>query len=212
MSRRLQLLTLGIALAFPRASLFADEFSLERLRAGEEALRARRVPEAVDQLRIACFGLLDQAEPLSECLVNLTLALEAARRPADVETTLNRFLEAERRFAAYAKADLSRESRREFEALILGRVPVETIVSVPSLATVALHHCRELLDKLAKVGSEEWTSHPELFADLFVCQVETKDWKGAQGAWPKIPEELRKRADVARAAQALAGKTGRPPQ
>ncbi len=91
-------------------------------------------------------------------------------------------------------------------------MPVETIISIPSLASAALHHCRELLDKLAKVPSEDWTSHPELFADLFVCQVETKDWKGAQGSWPKIPEEFRKRADVEKAAQALVGKTGRPLQ
>lgn len=209
MSRRLQTLVLGIVLAVPRVSLVADDFSLERLRAGEEALRENRVPDAVDQLRIACFGLLDQEAPLSECLVNLTLAFDAARRPVDVDATLNKFLEAERRFAAYSKAALSPESRQKFEAVLLARVPVETIVSIPSLAGVALHHCRELLASLAKVPREEWTSHPDLYADLFVCQVDTKDWKGAQGSWPKIPTELRKRADVAKAAEALAGKTGR---
>ncbi len=209
MSRRLQTVVLGIALAVPRVSLFADDFSLERLRTGEEAFRENRIPEAVDQLRIACFGLLDQASPLSECLVNLTLAFDAAKRPADVEATLNRFLDAERLFSAYAKADLRPETRRRFEAVLLARVPVETIVSVPSLASVVLLHCRELLASMAKVKSGEWTSHPDLYADLFVCQVETKDWKGAQGSWPKIPAELRKRADVVKATQALAGKTGR---
>ncbi len=210
MSRRLQTVVLGIVLTVPRVSLFADDFSLERLRTGEESLRENRIPEAVDQLRIACFGLLDQAEPLSKCLVNLTLAFDAAKRPADVEATLNRFLDAERLFSAYAKADLPPETRQRFEAILLARVPVETIVSIPSLADVALLHCRELLASLAKMTRGEWTSHPELSADLFVCQVETKDWKGAQGSWPKIPEELRKRADVVKAAQALAGKTGRP--
>ncbi len=209
MSRRLQTLVLGIVLAVPRVSLLADDFSLERLRTGEEALRENRIPDAVDQLRIACFGLLDQAGPLSQCLVNLTLAFDAARRPADADATLNKFLEAERRFSAYSKADLSPESRRQFEAVLLARVPVETIISIPSLAGVALLHCRELLASLAKVPREEWTSHPDLYADLFVCQVDTKDWKGAQGSWPKIPEELRKRADVVKAAEALAGKTGR---
>jgi hypothetical protein len=136
MSRRpFSAFLLGIALAAPPASLFADDFSLERLRAGEEALRAKRIPEAVDQLRIACFGLLDQVESLSECLVNLTLAQDAAKRPADVQATLGRFLEVERRFAPYAKAALPAETRREFQAILLARVPEETRLSIPSLAS-----------------------------------------------------------------------------
>ena len=128
---------LGIWLAIGSASLLdADEFSRDRLRAGQEALRARRIPEAVDQIRIACFGLLDEVDALSGCLVYLTLAQEAAKRPSDVQKTLVRFLEVERRFAPYAKATLPADVRREFQAILLAHEPEDTLLAVPSLASL----------------------------------------------------------------------------
>ena len=249
--RSLAAAVLGVALAAPTASLFADDFSLERLRAGEEALRARRIPEAVDQLRIACFGLLEQVEPLSECLVHLTLAQEAAKRPGDVQTTLNRFLEVERRFAPYARAAVPAESRREFQAILLARVPEETLLAVPSLASLVdteeqkiarlppaerikaleaaekreptalkwligliqtrteLKQWRKALEDMTKLPAEAWLSHAELFADLFVCQVETRDWTAAEESEPRIPPALVGRADVEKAAHELEAERGR---
>lgn len=250
-SRLLSVVALGISLATSTESLLADDFSLERLRAGEEALRARRIPEAVDQLRIACFGLLEQVEPLSECLVHLTLAQEAAKRPGDVQATLNRFLEVERRFAPYAKASVSAETRREFQAILLARVPQETVVSVPSLASLVeteeqkiaklpaperlkaleaatrreptalnwpialirthteLKQWRKALEEMAKLPADGWLSHPELFADLFVCQVETRDWSGAERSEPRIPAALVGRPDVENAVRELEAERGR---
>jgi hypothetical protein len=241
----------GITFAVSPAFLLADDFSLERLRAGEEALRARRIPEAVDQLRIACFGLLEQAEALSECLVHLTLAQDAAKRPIDLQATLNRFLEVERRFAPYAKAAIPGESRREFQAVLLARVPEGALLSIPSLvslveteeqkiarlpaaerinaleaaarreptatkwrvalvqARTALKQWRKALEDMTKVPSEAWLSYPQLFADLFVCQVETRDWSGADASEPRIPSALVGRPDVEKAARDLAAERGR---
>ena len=242
----------GIWLAFgPVSRLDADEFSRDRLRAGQEALRARRIPEAVDQIRIACFGLLEEVDALSECLVSLTLAQDAAKRPADVEATLVRFLEVERRFAPYAKAALPAESRREFQAILLAHVPEGTLLAVPSLAPLVdteeqkiarlpaaerikaleaaekrepgslkwpvatirarteVKQWRKALDGMVGLPSEAWTSYPELFADLFVCQVETRDWTGAEASEPRIPPALLKRADVEKATGALAAERGR---
>jgi hypothetical protein len=112
----------------------ADEFAQGRLASGIDAFRAKRYAEASDQFRIACFGLLDQPVLLTEGLVRLALSQEAAGRRADVEKTLNRFLEVERRFAGYANSHLEAPTRAEFQTLLRARVPVDAIAAVPSLA------------------------------------------------------------------------------
>lgn len=124
----------GITLAVAPVSLLADDFSLERLRAGEEALRAKRIPEAIDQLRIACFGLLDQPVLLTEGLVWLAFAQETAGRRTDVVATLNRFLEVERLFGVYARIRLDEAARAQFQALLLSRLPAEAVAAVPTLS------------------------------------------------------------------------------
>jgi hypothetical protein len=252
MSRRSRFaVLLGIALAVAPFSRAADDFSRERLRVGEEALKAKRLPEAVDQLRIACFGLLDQVDALSECLVHLTLAQDAAKLPDDAEATLNRFLEVERRFAPYSKAAIPAEQRREFQAILHSRVPQASTLSIPSLtplieteeqriaklppaervkaleaaslrepaarkwpialvqARTALKQYRRALEDMVKLPSEAWLSHPELFADLFVCEVETKDWSAADGSEPRIPPALLRRPDVEKAVHDLAAERER---
>ena len=248
---RLLALLFGIALAFQQASVCADDFSLERLRAGEEALRAKRIPEAVDQLRIACFGLLEQVESLSKCLVFLTLAQDAAKRPTDVQATLNRFLEVERRFAPYAKAALPAQTRQEFRAILLAHVPEETLLSIPSLSSLVeteeqriarlpaserlkaleatarreptalkwlialiqtrteLRQYRGALEDMTKLPRDAWLSRPEVFADLFVCQVEIRDWSEAEKSESRIPPALMTRPDVEKAVRDLAAERAR---
>jgi hypothetical protein len=126
----------GVVLAVAPASLLGDDFSLERLRAGEGAFKARRIPEAVDQLRIACFGLLDEPVLLSEGLARLAMAQEAAGRRGDVVATLNRFLEVERRFGVYARSHLDETARAQFQALLLSRLPTEAVAAVPTLSSL----------------------------------------------------------------------------
>ena len=112
----------------------ADEFAENRLASGIDAFRAVRYTEASDQFRIACFGLLDQPVLLTEGLVRLALAQEAAGRKADVEKTLHRFLDLERRFSGYARCRLDVPMRGEFLALLRARIPADAIAAVPSLA------------------------------------------------------------------------------
>lgn len=116
---------------------WADEFAEARMASGIEAYRAKRYAEASDQFRIACFGLLDQPVLLTEGLVRLALAQGAAGRTADVEKTLGRFLDVERRFEGYAKGRLDAATRAAFEGLLRARVPADAIAAVPSLARYA---------------------------------------------------------------------------
>jgi hypothetical protein len=136
-------------LAFP---LKADDFYLTRLREGEQALQAKRTLEAVDQLKIACFGLLDQPQLLSEGLAELALAQAAAGRTADADATLARFVDVEQRFAVWPKVPLSAESRASFEELLVRRVGSEKLLAVPSLA--ALVEAEEQR-RLAKMSPKE---------------------------------------------------------
>ncbi len=112
----------------------ADEFAEARLASGIDAFKAKRYPEASDHFRIACFGLLDQPVLLTEGLVRLALAQEAAGRKGDAEKTLERFLDVERKFTAYAKARLDAPTRAEFQTLLRGRLPADVLATVPSLS------------------------------------------------------------------------------
>jgi tetratricopeptide (TPR) repeat protein len=112
----------------------ADEFSDARLRAGEDACVAKRYLDAIAELKVAAFGSLDRPPVLSEALVWLAIAQNAAGRTNDVQATLDRFLDVERRFGAFPKARLEPDTRGAFQSLLLKRVPQETILSIPSLA------------------------------------------------------------------------------
>ncbi len=133
------------------ASSQGEDFYEARLRAGQEAYRQKRALEAVDQLRIAAFGFLNTPPLLSESLARLALAQAAAGRPADVEVTLSRFLEVERRFSPYAQVKLEPDVRAEFQSLLLRRVPQASLLSLPGLA--GLVETEE--QKIAKLSPRE---------------------------------------------------------
>jgi len=144
-------IALGVAgiLSFP---LRAEDFYLTRLREGEQALQAKRTLEAVDQLKIACFGLLDQPQLLSEGLAELALAQAAAGRTADADATLARFVDVEQRFGAWAKVPLPSETRTDFENLLLKQVRAEKLMAIPTLAPLVE---AEEQRRLAKMSPKE---------------------------------------------------------
>ena len=112
----LVLLTILIGVASnAKGQMDALAFSESRLREGEQAYLERRFPEAIDQLRVAAFGLMDHPALLSQALVLLSLSQDSAGRPKDARATVNRFGEVERRFPSYAKAQIDRAIRADFE-------------------------------------------------------------------------------------------------
>lgn len=60
--------------------------------------------------------------------------------------------------------------------------------------------CREALAIIEQVDPQQ---HPELYADQAVCFAEMARWKDAEAALANVPENLRSRADVRRAAQRI---------
>jgi hypothetical protein len=107
----------------PAAAGSPAAFYQSRLAAGEQALAAGRAAEAADNLRVASFGLLDQPEKLSECLVVLAVAQQRAGRTADAEATLRRFRSAQELFPSWERLALAPELRSEFVALARKRLP-----------------------------------------------------------------------------------------
>ena len=90
------------------------------------------------------------------------------------------------------------------------REPAEAKWSIALVqARTALKQYRAALEDMVKLPGEAWLSHPELFADLFVCEVETEDWSAADGAEPRIPPALLKRPDVESAVRDLAAQRER---
>lgn len=138
------------ALVSPAAGA-ADDFYVSRLQEGRVAFQTGRTAEAADLLRIACFGLLDNPPLLSEGIVWLGLAQERQGRTADVDATLRRFLEAEKRFGGYDRIVLPADVRKEFDGVLSRRLPQEVLLSMPSL--VRLVETEE--QKLAKMPPAE---------------------------------------------------------
>ena len=108
-----------------------------QLREGQEAYRAHHPADAVSSLRIAAFGFLDRPAMLCEALVYLALANEASGNPAEVQSTLDRIAEAQRRTPTCGDARLDSAIRAEFESKFHRRlsVPASPPASAPPVAS-----------------------------------------------------------------------------
>ena len=119
------------------ASLLSQDFYEASLRAGERAYRERRFPDAIAELKIAAFGLLDRPALETEALAVLALAQDRGGRAADARETLARFVEVEKRAATYPPPGFDPALRAEFDALARRGLPAETARSVLSPRTRA---------------------------------------------------------------------------
>jgi TonB family protein len=110
------LLAAAFAAILLAARVPAQDFSDVRMREGEAAYRARRFADAASFFRVAAFGYLDRPPMLCQALVRLALASDAAGRPADVKTAMDRLADALRRAPTCAEAEIDATTRLEFEA------------------------------------------------------------------------------------------------
>jgi len=100
---------------------------LRLLRQGTFSLEQGEPAAAARDLRLACFGFLEEPPLLGECLVRLGLAQAAAGDDEGFGETFRRVVEVEQRFGGFGAAALSAEERREFEAEITARIPPRTL-------------------------------------------------------------------------------------
>jgi tetratricopeptide (TPR) repeat protein len=84
----------------------------------------------VRELRLACFGMLDEPKRLAECLVRLALAQDRANDLDGFRETFRRVVEVEERFTAYSRGELSPDLKAEFEDRLPARIPAATLEAV----------------------------------------------------------------------------------
>jgi tetratricopeptide (TPR) repeat protein len=124
----------GLVLGICSVARGGDDFNEQRLQDGRSAYQQKKFIDAIDEFRVAAFGLLDRPAGLSECLARLALAQAAAGQARETDETVNRFLEVERRFGVYGKTNLEPDVRADFQSLLLRSLPLDTLSVVPSLA------------------------------------------------------------------------------
>ncbi len=126
----------------------ADPFYLSLLREGRTSLARGDAAGAAKELRVACFGLLDQPPLLGECLVRLALAQGAMGDREAFGETFDRIETIEERFQAYTQAALSPEERESFEDRALDWIAPEILRTLPSFAPRLARRAEESLAKL----------------------------------------------------------------
>ena len=132
---RLLLPLLLLAAAGPASAV--DPFYLGLLRDGQHAFDRKDYVAASRDLRLACFGMLDEPKPLADCLARLALAQDRAENVEGFRDTFQRLVELEDRFKAYSQGNLAPELRAALEARVAARVPAATLDTAPAFRRAA---------------------------------------------------------------------------
>lgn len=149
--RLLSLLLLVSAFAGP-ATAATDPFYDQLYAEGRQALARGDHGRAQRDLRIACFGMLDDPAELAGCLTHLALAQAATNDRDAFVATVDRILEVERRFGAYSGLELPASTRRGFEERVAAWIPYETLATVPAFRGPAR---RQLEARVREMPAEE---------------------------------------------------------
>jgi hypothetical protein len=171
-----------------------------------ELLLSHRVSASTLLLLPALTGLVETEEQKITKLPSKERrnALETAfrREPGNVVWPLALARDAAQR------QDWKDVSRWAEKALELDRANAQAL-ALRAHARAERGDCAGALTDLAALPPGEWTAHPELQADRFVCLVESGDWARAEETFKLIPGNLLSRSDVDRAQQKMAAERRR---
>lgn len=129
-------LSAGLLMA-PLVAQEPDPFYASMLRDGTQALARGDAERAVEDLRIACFGLLEQPVLLGECLVRTALAEAAIGEKEAFLETFRKLELVEERFSGYTQARLPAAERAAFEERALAWVAPQALRAIPAFAALA---------------------------------------------------------------------------
>jgi hypothetical protein len=109
-----------------------DPFYLSLLRDGQHAYDRKDFAAAARDLRLACFGMLDEPRQLADCLARLALAQDRLNDVDGFRETFRRLADVEERFKAYSQAELPSELRAGLEQRLSARLPAATLAAAPA--------------------------------------------------------------------------------
>ncbi|HEX5758367.1 MAG TPA: hypothetical protein VF121_04195, partial [Thermoanaerobaculia bacterium] len=131
----------------------ADPFYAGLLLDGAHAYDRGDFAAAARDLRLACFGSLDQPLALAGCLTRLGAAQAKSGDDDGFADTFRRVVEVEGRFGAYARADVPAPVRAAFEERVAAAIPAATLAQVPVFAPLAARKAEA--ERLAKLSPKQ---------------------------------------------------------
>ena len=173
------------------ASAAVDPFYAALLRDGIAAAERGAHAEAADMLRVACFGMLDDAPQLAACLVRLALAQADAGDQDGFAQTFGRVLEGEDLVQLYSAASLPAELTGPFEARAAAWIPRVTLQSSATFA-----HLVSGRDEAQLAGLAPRARRARLH-ELMAAEPQ-------QARWPLLLARLEREVDEPRAAHEAA--------
>lgn len=136
-----------VLMALPTQIFAAEPFYERLLQNGIRANAEGNPAQAIQDLTLACFGLLEEPEALMTCRIHLALAQAAQEDRSSFVETVDQVLVLEKRFEAYRKISLAPSLRSEFEKRLGEWVPYASLSSVDAFAHIAqTRRESELLD------------------------------------------------------------------
>lgn len=114
-----------------------DSFYVTLLHEGTQALEEGDAVRAARDLRLACFGLLEDPPRLAGCLAHLGLAQALAEDREGFTETFRRLAVVERRFSGYSRAGLPAAVREDFEQRLIHWIPAELLTEVSTFRPLA---------------------------------------------------------------------------
>jgi len=122
----------GGAGATAAAAAAVDPFYQTLLRDGQQAFERKDFAAAARELRLACFGMLEEPATLADCLAHLALAQDAAADLEGFRETFRRLTEVEERFKGYSQGTIAPELRAALETRLAARIPAATLAGLPA--------------------------------------------------------------------------------
>jgi hypothetical protein len=125
--KRALLTLLLLVVASGAAVAVIDPFYRNRMESGLRAFEQSNWERAAHELRIACFGHLDEPVALAEGLIRLAI-VDAQRADEDsFRRIFSRLVELEEKFSAYSEARVPTTVRQRFERLAASLVPAQSL-------------------------------------------------------------------------------------
>ncbi|HSK80965.1 MAG TPA: hypothetical protein VLQ45_31220 [Thermoanaerobaculia bacterium] len=136
MKRLLPLAFVLLGAALP-ARAVVDPFYTSLLRDGMHAYDRKDYATAARDLRLACFGMLDDESALTDCIARLALAQDRAEDLDGFRESFRRLTEIEERFGTYSRGTLAPDLRSLLDQRLAARIPAATLENIPAFRGLA---------------------------------------------------------------------------